>query len=162
LGPPIEGINEMASIKPLCVALLAMALVAAACGGAGDQDQGESTKPEQQAQGESSKKDKERKPKKDKPEAHESPTPEGNVVRVRVAGGSVQGVEDTVDLAVGEKLTILVRSDTADEVHVHGYNLFDDVGPKQQAKIELTADIPGVFEVELEDAHLLLFELQVQ
>jgi hypothetical protein len=152
----------MASIKTLCIALFAVALVTAACGGAGDQDPGGATKPEQQAQVESSKKDNERKHKNDKPETHETPTPEGNVVRVRVAGGNVQGVEDTVDLAVGEKLTILVRSDSADEVHVHGYNLIDDVGPGEQAKIELTADIPGVFEVELEDAHLPLFELQVQ
>jgi hypothetical protein len=154
----------MASIKSLCVAVLAAAVVAAACGGgaSGEQDTNGSSGPGQHAQGDSHKNDKEPKDKKDKPEPRESPTPEGNVVRVRVAGGRVQGVEDTVDLAVGEKLTILVRSDAADEVHVHGYNLFDDVGPGEQAEIEVTADIPGVFEVELESAHLLLFELQVQ
>jgi hypothetical protein len=154
----------MASIKSLCVAAFAVALVMAACGGgaSGDQDPNGSTNPGQQSQDESPKNEKKRKDKKAKPEVHESPTPEGNVVRVRVAGGRVQGVEDTVDLSVGEKLTVLVRSDVADEVHVHGYNLFDDVGPGEQAKIELTADIPGVFEVELEGAHLLLFELQVQ
>lgn len=154
----------MASIKSLCVAVLAVALVTAACrgGASGEQEANGSTNQGQHAQGESHKKDKERNDKKDVPEPRESPTPEGNVVRVRVAGGRVQGVEDTVDLAVGEKLTILVRSDAADEVHVHGYNLFDDVGPGEQAKIELTADIPGAFEVELESAHLLLFELQVQ
>jgi hypothetical protein len=154
----------MASIKSLCVAAFAVALVTAACGGgaSGDQDPNGSTNPGQQSQDESPKNEKKRKDKKAKPEVHESPTPEGNVVRVRVAGGRVQGVEDTVDLSVGEKLTVLVRSDVADEVHVHGYNLISDVGPGEQAKIELTADIPGVFEVELEGAHLLLFELQVQ
>jgi hypothetical protein len=159
----------MTAIKSLCIALFAVALVTAACGG-GDQDPSGATQPGQQAPGESPKEDKEHKPKEDKehkpkkdePEPQESPTPEGNVVRVRVAGGNVQGVEDTVDLAIGEKLTIIVRSDAADEVHVHGYDLFDDVGPGEQARIELTADIPGVFEVELEDEHLLLFELQVQ
>jgi hypothetical protein len=104
----------MAATKSLCVALLAVALVAAACGG-GDQDPSGATNPGQQAQEESPKKDKQRKPNKEKPEPRESPTPEGNVVRVRVAGGNVQGVEDTVDLAIGEKLTILVRSDAADE-----------------------------------------------
>jgi hypothetical protein len=153
----------MAAIKALCVAAFAVALVTAACGGAsGDQDPNGSTNPGQRSQGERPKDEKESKDKKDKSEVHESPTPEGNVIRVRVAGGRVQGVEDTVDLSVGEKLTILVRSDVADEVHVHGYNLFDDVGPGEQATIELAADIPGVFEVELEGAHLLLFELQVQ
>jgi hypothetical protein len=155
----------MASIKTLYVALSALAVLIAACGGNASDNQNPhgSAKRGQLSHGqEGRKEEKERKNKKDEPEPTKSPAPEGNVVRVRVAGGRVQGVEDTIDVAVGEKLTILVHCDSADEVHVHGYNLFDDVGPGQQAEIELTADIPGVFEVELEDAHLLLFELQVQ
>ena len=154
----------MASIKTLYVALFALAVFTAACGG----DVTDNQNPPGSANGgqshgqEGRKEEKERKDKKDEPEPTKSPAPEGNVVRVRVAGGRVQGVEDTVDVAVGAKLTILVRCDSADEVHVHGYNLFDDVSPGQQAELEFTADIPGVFEVELEDAHLLLFELQVQ
>jgi hypothetical protein len=155
----------MASTKSLCAVLLAVAVVTAACGGGANDSQNPngSADPDQQSDGEGGhKEEKDGKEKKDKPEPSKSPAPEGNVVRARVAGGRVQGVEDTVDVAVGEKLTILVRSDAADEVHVHGYDVFDDVGPGMQAEIELTADIPGVFEVELEGAHLLLFELQVQ
>jgi hypothetical protein len=47
-------------------------------------------------------------------------------------------------------------------VDPHGYDLSADVAPGRPAVIDFTADAPGVFEVELEQAHLRLFELQVQ
>ena len=94
---------------------------------------------------------------KDDPEK----VPEGAIV-VEVKGNKVSGVEDTVEVAVGDEVILVVSSDKADEVHVHGYDETDDVGPKERAEIDFTADIPGVFEVELEEAHQLLFELQVQ
>jgi len=81
---------------------------------------------------------------------------------VKVKGGKVSGVEDTVEVTLGDEVILVVSSDKADEVHVHGYDETDDVSPKERAEIEFTADIPGVFEVELEDATQLLFELQVQ
>jgi|SRR5680860_101001 len=87
--------------------------------------------------------------------------PEGAIV-VKVKGGKVSGVEDTVEVALGDEVILVVSSDKADEVHVHGYDETDDVSPKERAEIEFTADIPGVFEVELEEATQLLFELQVQ
>ena len=87
--------------------------------------------------------------------------PEDAIV-VEVKGNKVSGVEDTVEVAVGEEVILVVSSDKPDEVHVHGYDETDDVGPKERAEIEFTADIPGVFEVELEEAAQLLFELQVQ
>jgi len=49
----------------------------------------------------------------------------------------------------------------ADEIHVHGYDLTTDVPAGGSSSVNFTATIPGVFEVELEGAHLQLFELQV-
>jgi hypothetical protein len=62
----------------------------------------------------------------------------------------------------GQKVRIRVQADRAEEVHLHGYDLSADVAPGRPAVIDFTADAPGVFEVELEQAHLRLFELQVQ
>ena len=87
--------------------------------------------------------------------------PKGAIV-VEVKGGKVSGVADTVEVAVGDEVILVVSSDKPDEVHVHGYDQTDEVGPKERAEIKFTADIPGVFEVELEEATQLLFELQVQ
>jgi hypothetical protein len=65
-------------------------------------------------------------------------------------------------VARGEAVLIVVTADANDEVHVHGYDLFADVAPGVPAEISFTADIPGIFEVELETSRLLLFELQVE
>lgn len=61
----------------------------------------------------------------------------------------------------GSEVEIYVEADVSDHVHVHGYDLFADITPEEGAEIRFTADIPGIFEVELEDRHLLLFELEV-
>jgi hypothetical protein len=83
-------------------------------------------------------------------------------VSVRVSGGSVRGTSGTETVAAGERVTIVVAADEADEVHVHGYDLASDVAPGSPASISFIADIPGAFEVELEDSGLLLFELEVR
>jgi cytoskeletal protein RodZ len=89
-----------------------------------------------------------------------TPVP-GVVVDVSVAGGEVHTAQERVPVPLGEQVTVRVNSDVADEVHVHGYDLLADVGPGMLANITFTADIPGVFEVELEGAHQLLVELEV-
>ncbi len=84
-----------------------------------------------------------------------------STIIARVEAGSVVEGGERVELDVGEAVVIEVTADVADEVHVHGYDLFAETVPGEATRIEFTADIPGVFEVELEDAHLLLVELQV-
>ena len=61
----------------------------------------------------------------------------------------------------GDTVRFRVRSPEAEEVHIHGYDLFADLSPGTPAEIRFTADIPGVFEVELEGSGLELVELQV-
>lgn len=61
----------------------------------------------------------------------------------------------------GATVRIAVVLDAADEVHVHGYDVSVDVVPGVTATLEFVADIPGIFEVELEEAHSLLVELAV-
>jgi heme/copper-type cytochrome/quinol oxidase subunit 2 len=58
-------------------------------------------------------------------------------------------------------VTVRVTSDVADEIHVHGYDLKQDVEAGSTAEISFTADIPGVFEVELENAGFKLADLEV-
>ena len=59
-------------------------------------------------------------------------------------------------------VAIVVHSDVADEVHVHGYDLHQDVGAGGTARIDFTADIAGVFEAELENRKLQIVELTVR
>ena len=88
--------------------------------------------------------------------------PEMATIAVSFAGGAVTAGAGTHTVSLDEPVRIEVSGDREEEVHVHTYDLVEEVTPEQPAVIEFTADIPGVHEVELEGSHLLLFELQVE
>jgi plastocyanin len=85
----------------------------------------------------------------------------GQRIAVEIAGGQVSGDTGRVPVAVGTQVTLVITSDVADEVHVHGYDLSADLAPGTPAEITFTATIPGVFEVELHEAGTALLALQV-
>jgi heme/copper-type cytochrome/quinol oxidase subunit 2 len=82
-------------------------------------------------------------------------------VQVTVAGTDVQTAERRVKVPLDGKVRLEVTADRTDEVHLHGYDRKVDIEPGKPAVLEFTADVPGVFEVELEEAGLKLVELQV-
>jgi hypothetical protein len=86
----------------------------------------------------------------------------GVLVEAKVTGSSVETASKRVRVDLGQKVRVQVEADRAEEVHVHGYDLKGDVAPGKPAVIDFTANVPGVFEVELEESGLKLFELQVQ
>ena len=75
-------------------------------------------------------------------------------------GAPVGGVAD-VEVDKGDDVSLLVRADAADHVHVHGYDEFADVAPGKPAKLKFPADIEGIFEIELEDSHVQIARLEV-
>ncbi len=90
---------------------------------------------------------------------HQEPRPE--TIRITVRDGApVSGVAHP-EIARGERVKIVVRADVADHVHLHGYDLIRDVAPGAPAQLVLTADVTGVFELELEESGILLAELEV-
>ena len=82
----------------------------------------------------------------------------GSSVEVRVEGVPTSG---RIQLDLGTEVRLTVAVDVTDEVHLHGYDLTADVAPGEPGVIEFTTDIPGIFEVELEDSHRPLAEIQV-
>jgi hypothetical protein len=86
----------------------------------------------------------------------------GVLVEATVTGSNVDTASRRVRVDIGEQVRIRVQADRGEEVHVHGYDLKADVAPGRPAVIDFTADVPGVFEVELEQSGLKLLELQVQ
>jgi len=83
------------------------------------------------------------------------------VVGVTVRGGSVVDGAARQKVGLNKTVTIRVMSDAADEVHVHGYNKMVDVAAGRTAEVTFVANIPGVFEVEFEKSHKLLFTMEV-
>lgn len=86
--------------------------------------------------------------------------PDAVEIEVEVEDGRVKGPGE-VEVTQGERVRLVVESDVADEVHVHGYDLLADVTPSRAAVIVFRADAPGVYEVELEGAGLVLLQLSV-
>ncbi len=72
---------------------------------------------------------------------------------------SAGSLTDRVEVGVGDMVRLVVTSDTADHVHVHGYDIFADLVEGEASTIDFVAAIPGIVEIELEDSGLLLFEL---
>jgi hypothetical protein len=83
-------------------------------------------------------------------------------VQITVTGTKAETAERRVRVPLDGKVRLEVTADRADEVHLHGYDRKVDIEPGTPAVLEFTADVPGVFEVELEEAGLKLVELQVQ
>ena len=54
-----------------------------------------------------------------------------------------------------------VRSDEAEEVHVHGYDLMKDLEPGETATMAFKATITGIFEIEFEHSAEQIAELRV-
>jgi hypothetical protein len=81
-------------------------------------------------------------------------------IDVTFEGGVVAGA-GRVSVAVGDQVSVRVLTDTDAEIHVHGYDVFFEATAGVPIEIALTADVPGIFEVELEETHTLLFELEV-
>jgi heme/copper-type cytochrome/quinol oxidase subunit 2 len=84
------------------------------------------------------------------------------IPQVTVRGGKPVGGVKTIMADKGERIEFVVKSDVEDHVHVHGYDLMQDVTPSRQAKFVFNAKLDGIYEIELEDRGLLIAELEVQ
>ncbi len=80
---------------------------------------------------------------------------------IEVSEGSVRG-PGRIEVDLGETVQFDFVSDVADELHIHGYDLRYEIVVNEPLVVELVADIPGIFEVEMEEAGLLVTELVVQ
>ena len=88
--------------------------------------------------------------------------PADHVIEAAFMGGEVETDLARHQVSVGDVVELHVTADATDEVHVHGYDVFGDVAPGSMAMLRFVADIPGIFEVELEGSGTLLFELEVR
>ena len=90
----------------------------------------------------------------------ENPDEPQRIVVVVRNGQPVGGVKRP-EIERGKEVVLIVRSDVSDHMHLHGYNLLADVAPGQPGRIRFDADIPGRFDLELEDRAVLIAELRV-
>jgi hypothetical protein len=94
-----------------------------------------------------------------------APTPAGSgsaELKVSVAGGKVTPKAGARKVKKGQRVKLVVMSDKADEIHVHGYEKTIKINPNVATVVEFTASMPGKWEVELHEQEIQLLQLQVQ
>jgi len=83
------------------------------------------------------------------------------VKTVVVRGAKPVGGVQRLSFAKGGRVRFEVRSDVADEIHVHGYDLMRDVKAGGTLSFSFPATIDGRFEVELENHGEQIARLEV-
>src|SRR5688572_20769981 len=89
-----------------------------------------------------------------------APKPRPEFEIIRVVGGEPAGGVKEINADKNDTVRIQVRSDTAAEVHVHGYDIFEHVDAGGSARFNFPATIEGVFEIELEGTHTQIGQLR--
>jgi hypothetical protein len=80
---------------------------------------------------------------------------------IRVVDAKPQGGVKRLKFTKGDTIAFEVQSDTADEIHVHGYDVHKDVKAGGSVAFSIPAKIEGRFVVELENHGTQIAELEV-
>jgi hypothetical protein len=80
---------------------------------------------------------------------------------IKVVGAKPQGGVKRLTFTKGDTIKFTVQSDTADEIHVHGYDVHKDVAAGGKVTFTIPAKIEGRFVVELEAHGTQIAELEV-
>ncbi|TQJ51654.1 hypothetical protein FBY26_3391 [Phycicoccus sp. SLBN-51] len=89
-------------------------------------------------------------------------TPAGRVIDVTITGRKVTPAPATVDLKVGEKLTLVVTSDHDDELHAHGFDIEEKLKAGTPTTVTVTGAEAGSYEVETHEPALRLMMIAVR
>lgn len=91
----------------------------------------------------------------------ESASMGGKVPTIVIRNGEPVGGIKELEYDAGDEIRFEVTSDVADEVHVHGYDLMQDVPAGGTVSFDFPAEIEGIFEAELEGRKEQIAEIRV-
>jgi len=96
------------------------------------------------------------------PPSAAAPAPTDAVeVAITVRDGRVQGSVQTAKVRAGQTVKVSATLDTADSIHVHGYDKTIELTPNQTGSTTFVADVKGVFDIETHESELLVARLNV-
>jgi len=84
-----------------------------------------------------------------------------SVLTIVVRDGEPVGGIQELEFDSGEQIRFKVRSDAAEEIHVHGYDVVEEVAAGGTVEFDFPAEIEGIFEAELEELGVQIAELRV-
>lgn len=86
--------------------------------------------------------------------------PRERTIVASIEGGEMSPAEISVN--EGDRVTLRVSSEERMELHLHGYDVEQEVEPGQEAELRFEADLTGRFEIEDHDSERELGVLQVR
>lgn len=86
--------------------------------------------------------------------------PQERVFDVAIENGAMSPAEVSVE--EGDQVTLRLTSDSPVEVHLHGYDLEEEVLPGEETVLSFEAEITGRFEIEDHETEATLGALLVQ
>jgi hypothetical protein len=75
-------------------------------------------------------------------------------------GEPVGGVQ-RLEFRRGDEIAFRLRSDVAEEVHIHGYDRYVELRPGSTRTVRFEATLEGVFEIEMHGSGVQVAELRV-
>jgi copper(I)-binding protein len=84
------------------------------------------------------------------------------IVRITVVDGQPKGGITRATVNKGDQVVLVVTSDVADEIHLHGYDVMRDVEAGGTVRLPFKATIPGRFEAELESRGVQIADISVE
>ena len=82
-------------------------------------------------------------------------------IELAVVKGQVSGGAKVIRLKRDDPVSLTIRSDQADELHVHGYNLHADIVPGKPSTLKFIAKRTGRFSMELHKSGVELGTLEI-
>lgn len=147
-------VTKMTLRRPISYAAgLAIAASLTACGGAGDDPVVGTTSSSSSSSSSSST--------SSSSTSSESSTA-ARTIDITVTGNKVSPPPTTVDLGVGQSLTLTVTSDHADQLHLHGFEIEKDLVAGKPLSVTVTGAQPGVYDVETHHPELRLLKIAVK
>jgi hypothetical protein len=83
------------------------------------------------------------------------------LVEITIQGGKKVAGPALIKLKRGDEVVLLVHSDSADELHIHGYDIKAPIAPDQAARLHFIASRTGRFSFETHRLGLHLGVIEV-
>lgn len=90
-----------------------------------------------------------------------SPQPIEKVFEYAVKSGQIISGQQTVKVTEGEQVVLKVTTDSADELHLHGYEKFIELEKDIPGELRFTANLTGRYVFELERTEVEIGALEV-
>jgi hypothetical protein len=94
-----------------------------------------------------------------RPDPNET-SPEKRSLDVEIENGDM--TPEQISVHEGDQVTLNVTTDRPVEMHVHGYDLEEEIEPNEPTKISFEADLTGRFPIENHDTEAELGALVVE